>query len=205
MTPARFEQPFGEMGSGRSIPPLRIRAGKYAFDFRGRIDRIDLSPDGKSGRVIDYKTGALPPTMRGGKRTLLMSGERIQLAIYREALAVLGDLDDPETVEGEYLHLQPREGRTESCRFSHEELLAAAKNLPAVLEVYGQGVEQGVFFARTKGSVRPAGHCGSCDYLTICGKDREQREERKAGDPAALRFLSLREIEAMGSAAEEDS
>jgi hypothetical protein len=82
-------------------------------------------------------------------------------------------------------------------------LLAAAKNLPAILEVYGKGIEQGVFFARTRGSVRPAGHCGSCDYLTICGKDREQREERKAGDPAVLRFLSIQETEGVGSAAEE--
>jgi hypothetical protein len=193
------------MGSGEPVTPLRIRAGKFAFEFRGRIDRIDISANRKRARVIDYKTGSLPPSMRGGKRTPLMSGERIQLAIYRKALAVLGDLDDLESVEGEYLHLQPREGRTESCFFSNEELSEAANNLPAILEIYGQGIEKGIFFARTRGSVRPAGHCGSCDYLTICGKDREQREERKAGDPAVLRFLSIRDIEGVGSDAEEDS
>jgi ATP-dependent helicase/nuclease subunit B len=205
LIPLRFEQPFGEMSSGQSVPPLRIRAAEFVFDFRGRIDRIDLSADGKRGRVIDYKTGPLPASMKTRKRTPLMSGERIQLVIYREALVVLGDLGKLESVEGEYLHLQTREGRTESCFFSHEELLAAAKNLPAMLEVYGEGIEQGVFFARTRGSVRPAGHCGSCDYLTICGKDREQREARKAGDPAVLRFLSIREIEGGKPAVEEDA
>jgi hypothetical protein len=29
----------------------------------------------------------------------------------------------------------------------------------------------------------------------ICGKDRAQREERKAGDPGVQRFASLRSID----------
>ncbi|MBP1623548.1 MAG: hypothetical protein H6Q07_1568, partial [Acidobacteria bacterium] len=35
--------------------------------------------------------------------------------------------------------------------------------------------------------------CEYCDYLPICGKDRVQREERKANDPAVGGFLKILE------------
>jgi len=71
-----------------------------------------------------------------------------------------------------------------------------------VLQVIGEGIEGGVFFARTSGSVRPGGHCEFCDYLTICGKDRAQREERKSGDPAVSRFVQMRMLD--GALEEEE-
>ena len=48
--------------------------------------------------------------------------------------------------------------------------------------------------ARTGGMLRPAGHCDYCEYLTICGKDRVQREERKAGDPRVRHFMRITEF-----------
>jgi hypothetical protein len=62
-----------------------------------------------------------------------------------------------------------------------------------VLEIIGNGIERGVFFARTRGAVRPYGHCEYCDYLTICGKDRMQREDRKANDPDVRDFARILE------------
>jgi ATP-dependent helicase/nuclease subunit B len=187
---ARLEQSFGTFASGDPCPPFRVKAGNHTFDFRGRIDRIDVSIDGKRARVIDYKTGALPESMANPKiRTPLMSGERIQLAIYRGALTVLSEFGGLESIEGEYLHLQPKDGRIVACVFSDEELQKASRNLPGILEIVGDGLEKGIFFARTQGAVRPYGHCEYCDYLSICGKDRMHREERKAIDPAVRRFL----------------
>jgi ATP-dependent helicase/nuclease subunit B len=191
---ARLEQSFGTFGSGEQYPPFRVTAGRHTFDFRGRIDRIDVSIDGKRARVIDYKTGALPESMANAKiRTPLMSGERIQIAVYRGALTVLSEFGGLESIEGEYLHLQPKDGRIVACFFTHEELQKASQTLPDILEIVGDGLEKGIFFARTRGVIRPYGHCDYCDYLPICGKDRVQREERKANDPAVRKFLGVLE------------
>jgi ATP-dependent helicase/nuclease subunit B len=186
-----LEQAFGEFGLRAEHPALRLRAGSHTFDFRGRIDRIDVSRDGKRARVIDYKTGTLPESMARKTRTPLMSGERIQIVIYRGALSVIGGFKGLEEVEGEYLYLQPRDGHVVPCSFTDEELQEASAALPDILEILGNGIEEGVFFARTRGMIRPYGHCDFCDYLPICGKDRMQREERKRGDPAVQRFLRI--------------
>ena len=193
MRASRLEQAFGEFTPEEKHPAFRLKAGKHTFDFRGRIDRIDVSRDGKRARVIDYKTGTLPESMAKKTRTPLMSGERIQIVVYRGALSVLDAFEGVEAVVGEYLHLQPRDGRVVPCSFTHEELEAASGALPAVLEVVGDGIAGGVFFARTRGRVRPAGHCDFCEYLPVCGKDRMQREERKANDPMVRDFLRILE------------
>jgi RecB family exonuclease len=188
-----LERPFGVFSDEERYPAFRLQAGKHTFDFRGRIDRVDLSRDGKRARVIDYKTGMLPDSMapRKGARQLLMSGEKIQIAVYKGALGVLEEFKEVNFVEGEYLHLQPKDARPVPCAFSVEELEKASQLLPKILEIIGDGIETGAFFARTKGAVRPYGHCDFCDYLPVCGKDRVQREERKENDPAVRRFSNL--------------
>lgn len=192
MRVVRLEQVFGEFAPEEKFPALRVRAGRHTFDFRGRIDRVDFSRDRKRARVVDYKTGTLPDSMANKKtRTPLMSGERIQLVIYAGALSVLHEFEGVETIEGEYLHLQPRNGLTVPCSFTHEELENAARALPDILEIAGDGIESGTFFARTSGRIRPSGHCDFCDYLPVCGKDRVRREERKANDPAVQKFLRI--------------
>ncbi len=193
MLPAGLERAFGEIRPGERHPAFRLQAGRHTFDFRGRIDRIDLSRDGKRARVVDYKTGLLPESMRGKAKTPLMSGERIQIVIYRGALSVLDEFKDVEVVEGEYLHMQPKDGRIVPCSFTDKELQQASRALPDILKIVGDGIESGVFFARTAGVIRPHGHCEYCDYLPICGKDRVQREERKMNDPAVRRFLQVLE------------
>jgi RecB family exonuclease len=196
LAPAYVELTFG--GSSRAqLPAYRAVAGRYTFDFRGRIDRIDLSVDGTRARVLDYKVGALPKTMAGKERTSLMGGERMQLAVYRAALSALPELSGVASVEGEFLHLQPSDAATVSCSFDSRELEKAVHRLPGILETIGDGIENGIFFPRTRGSVRPQGHCEYCDYLTVCSKDRIQREERKAADPAILRHNRIEELGAM--------
>jgi hypothetical protein len=192
MRVARLEEIFGEFGPEEKFPAFRVVAGRHSFDFRGRIDRIDFSGDRKRARVVDYKTGALPDSMASkSSRTPLMSGERIQIVIYAGALSVLDEFKGVETIEGEYLHLQPKNSLTVTCSFTHDELQTGAKALTGVLEIVGDGIENGIFFARASGKIRPLGHCEYCDYLPVCGKDRIQREERKSKDPAVQRFLEV--------------
>jgi RecB family exonuclease len=173
----------------------RVSAGPHVFEFRGRIDRIDLSDDRRRARVIDYKVGRLPDSMRRLKTPPLMAGEKVQLAVYRGALGVCEDLASVERVEGEYLYLQPRDGEVVRHSFDDDRLRTANERLPGLLEVIGSLIEQGAFFARTQGSTHPNGHCRYCDYLAICGKDRIQREERKSGDPLVQRFAALARID----------
>jgi ATP-dependent helicase/nuclease subunit B len=193
LSPVQMERAFGKFSEDEQYPAFRLQAGKHIFNFRGKIDRIDISRDGKHARVVDYKTGGLPESMAGSKRTPLMSGEKIQIAVYKGALLSLGEFRDLEIIEGEYLHLQPKDGRIVPCSYTAEELQKASSALPGILEALGDGIESGVFFARTRGMVRPSGHCEYCDFLPICGKDRIQREERKANDPAVRRFLRILE------------
>jgi len=193
LNPSRFELVFGEFSDEASFPAFRVETGRHSFDFRGRIDRVDVSPDGQRARVVDYKTGALPQSMASKSRTPLMGGERIQLAVYRGALSVLDAYRSVQSVEGEYLHLQPRDARILASSFSDCELEQASGQLGGVLDILGDGIGSGLFFARTSGMLRPSGHCDYCEYLTICGKDRVQREERKADDPRVRNFMKITE------------
>jgi RecB family exonuclease len=188
---ARLEQSFGNFAGAEVSQPFGLMAGNYKLDFRGRIDRIDVSYDGKRARIIDYKTGKMPDSLARKARPVLMGGERIQLAVYRGALSVLDAFAQVESVEAEYLYLQPKDGKIRSCVYPEAELIQAGNALPHILEILGEGMENGVFFARTSGKVYPAGHCDYCDFLMICGKDRQKREARKASDPAVVRFLEI--------------
>jgi RecB family exonuclease len=192
--PASFESPFGAF-PGEEHLPYTVATGAYRFEFRGRIDRIDVSADGKNGRVIDYKTGRIPATMAKSSRPVLMAGEKTQMAVYRGALSVLTDFKHIESVEGEYLFLQPRDHKVVSCSYTDEALREAGRRLQQVLEIVGESISGGVFFARTAGILRPEGHCDFCEYVMICGKDRSHREDLKSSDPAVLRFEQIAAID----------
>ena len=53
--PAFFEVGFGFEDEPGSLPALEIDAPDGPVRLRGRIDRIDVSPDGDGALVIDYK------------------------------------------------------------------------------------------------------------------------------------------------------
>ncbi len=200
--PVHLERAFGIFAGVAGSPAYQIQGPDHAIEFRGRIDRIDVSPDGCRARVIDYKTGALPASMSPGKRTLLMSGEKIQLAVYCGALAGMEDLSEVESVQGEYLHLQTRDGSIAPCAYGEDELHAAMQRLSEMMAIIREGIGSGVFFARASGSVRPQGHCEYCDFLIVCGKDRQRRQASKSEDPAVRRFSRLQEID--GAAEDEE-
>ena len=64
----------------RVIPPT-VTDTESPLRFRGQIDRIDLSTDGRSVLVIDYKTGK-PDYFRGLDKDAIDRGKHLQLAIY---------------------------------------------------------------------------------------------------------------------------
>ena len=64
----------------------------------GQIDRVDLTPDGRRARVVDYKTGRLPAADEHGKRSF-------QLPLYAAVVARTLGCEDVEAV---YVALKPR-------------------------------------------------------------------------------------------------
>jgi len=193
--PARLEHVFGEFPGHEKAPSYRVRAGKYQFEFRGRIDRVDLSSDGTRARVLDYKVGTLPKSMSGKKGTALMGGEKMQVVVYRGAVSALPEFGAAREIRGEYLHLQPKDGKVAARAYDADRLDDAIDRLPKILELVGEGIESGVFFARTEGNVWGDGNCNFCPYESVCGKDRYQRAERKAADPAVLRLQQMAAID----------
>jgi ATP-dependent helicase/DNAse subunit B len=57
MRPSRFEVSFG--GADDELGPLELGGGELRLS--GRIDRIDIAPDGRTAVVVDYKSGAKVP------------------------------------------------------------------------------------------------------------------------------------------------
>jgi len=185
----KLEQSFGSISD---FPPFRLDVGKSEksnFEFCGRIDRVDISADGKRARVIDYKTGNLPVTLKRNERPLLMGGEKIQLVVYCGALAALEEFAAVEDVQAEYLYLQTKDGDVIKSALTAEQLATAFDDLPQVLYVLDSYMKNGLFFARTHSAVHPGGNCDYCDFLPVCGKDQKQREKWKSNDPAIAEFI----------------
>ena len=100
------ELPFGDAPDGFVADELPWDAAKPVFipgtpiRIRGSIDRLDLSADGVSVRVSDYKTGRPPPKMDVAK---LRGGRELQRLVY--AAAVLGNIPDVRRIVSRLVHL----------------------------------------------------------------------------------------------------
>lgn len=75
LQPRYFEYDFG-VSDKPDAPALEIKDGKETIRIRGKIDRIDVDGDGKTGAVIDYKSSAK------FDRHSLEFGTALQLPIY---------------------------------------------------------------------------------------------------------------------------
>ena len=185
MRVAGLEWAFGAFSDS---PPFCSSVGEFNLEFCGRIDRVDVSGDGKRVRLVDYKIGKLPDTMRKKERSLLMGGEKIQLVIYRGALAEFPEFVGAESVEAEYLHLQPNDKNVRQCVITPEQMAVAFADLPRILKVLYASMKRGLFFARTYSIVYPGGHCENCDFQPICGNERDWLEKLKCDDPVIPDF-----------------
>jgi RecB family exonuclease len=85
------EVPFGyseQSRDGRPWDPavvVTFNANGFALPLRGRIDRLDLSGDGKRARVLDYKTVGKAPAEDPG----LKQGQELQRCIYTHVVRQL--------------------------------------------------------------------------------------------------------------------
>jgi ATP-dependent helicase/DNAse subunit B len=160
--------------------PLKL-AGK-TINLRGRIDRIDLTKDGKGARVRDYKTGKV-----WAKANDFQGGTTLQLPLYLYAARhLLGPLYKGIQVESaEYYSLKNRK----RVSFEGFELTAKEAELQEILKTIAGSIEEGVFIAV------PNAQCRYCELKIICGTWTEMLFNRKSKDPRVKRYLEMKETE----------
>jgi hypothetical protein len=169
-TAVELEVAFGLPWVPDSTPPVPYTLPDgTTLRFRGQVDRIDRSPDGRRVRVIDYKTGRARGT----------------------APALLAARDDPATVEeAQYYHpLGPSAGRRVAFTRAGWERRRADFDRAVALVV--EGIREGRFFAR------PAA-CAArlpCAFDLACGAECRRWSEAKLADPAVQRHAELEAIE----------
>lgn len=177
LSPARFEE------------PLAGKAGALAL--HGRLDRVDLSPDGKKARVIDYKTSY--NDKRQPKKVLKLSST--QPAVYLELL--LGAdwyKGGPEGVAGaEYLNIEDDEESTGNDwrqTLAGDDWRKAREGLKAALDTLRGLLEDGAFpIAPEEGF---GGHCGYCSYAAVCRKAHLPARRRAEGSAARAALAKAR-------------
>jgi ATP-dependent helicase/nuclease subunit B len=184
MDPMYFEQAFGE---GKDWPSVDVPVAGGVIRLRGRMDRVDLSTDGRHAFVFDYKTGS------ASRYSTLVdpieAGKRLQLAIY--ARAVKQALGDTVSTSAAYWFISSR------GEFKHIPLLddeaTVGRRLDEGLGLIAQGITAGVFPA-VPGSddylEDRTSNCEWCPYDAVCPASRDQDWQRKQADGCAS-FVSL--------------
>ena len=188
-TSIEVELKFGSEGNTPTVTdaesPLR---------FRGQIDRIDLTADGRSVLVIDYKTGK-PDYFRGLDKDAIDRGKHLQLAIY--SLAAREIFPNSEQVRAAYWFATAK-GGFKQVPSQHFDL-----GDPQILERFRQGISTisdgiraGAFPANPGPPDRNKNaNCTYCDFDAICPSRRADLWDRKKQDPLVSRYLELAEGE----------
>jgi len=140
--PQHFERGFGldDAAEGEPLAALDLEG----WSLRGRVDRIDFSPDGETAAVIDYKSGmsscrSLAKMRRDGK---------VQLHLYARAVEELLD-GSPEVVAALYVPICRGDGRPRGVLAAEGAIALADLNLfpKDVADSFGEEIERGVALA----------------------------------------------------------
>lgn len=195
VSPHSVELSFGMPDSVH--PPVKWRG----LPFRGVIDRLDVSPDGKTVLVLDYKTGGT-----GGYANMsndpVKRGTRLQLPVY--ALAAREKLGIPdENVKAAYWFVSSRGGFVtrpqDPVRFDEMQ-----EPFDDVVETIVKGIKRGLFPANPGMSwSNPTENCGHCDFDKICPpRSRRWRtwERKRNNDTRIADYVSM----AAGGDVEDD-
>jgi RecB family exonuclease len=178
--PYAVETSFGFDGNPPAVFEL---ADGRRLALRGRIDRVDIRPDGAA--VYDYKSGA--PFVIDFDSDPVTSGMHLQLPIYAAAIRQLLSIDE---VDAYYWFT--RDGRDPmGTRFG----AAADTRVHEVLDTIVSGIEGGLFPAFPGGwnnFFNTHENCRHCDFDRLCTRERGAHWEAKQADPLAEAFLTLR-------------
>jgi RecB family exonuclease len=157
--PVRFHVAEQSFGAGEKAPweALELGGEDGAIVYvDGQIDRVDVSPDGRRARVVDYKTGRIPAADEHGKSAF-------QLPLYAAVVArALGCAE----VEALYVSVRPR-GVIEEWPRADEERRSLGGRREEIAEAARK-----VILGMWRGEVSPrpmkATLCSRCDARDIC-------------------------------------
>lgn len=192
--PRYFEFRFGadpragsrEDPDSTTVPVDLDVPGGAALRIKGVVDRIDVSADGSTIRVTDYKTGRVTEKY---KANLLKGGRTVQLPLYMLAVdrLVSPKHGGARTEVARYLSVD-RRGEFKTVAYDAETMEQRRADLAQIATTFANGVARGVFFAYPEED-----ECRWCDYKLACGEGREARLARKRGDETAADFMAMRE------------
>jgi len=190
--PAYFEARFGGTPRDDEGTTLSLEEGvRYtaaegiSVRFSGKIDRIDITGDGRRARLIDYKTGRYDSLGRDAKN-LLRQGQRLQLPIYVMAARELLRERHPETdvASAEYLHITEA-SEPKAARVTAEEITARGDDLAKAVAIIVQGIAAGQFFPVREDDRS----CSYCDYRDACRSVLVPLTQMKKGDDATRAYI----------------
>lgn len=190
-----------ELGFGAQddpLPPLHLDVDGEPVSFRGRIDRVDRTPDGRRVLVFDYKTGSAED-YAGLDDDPVLGGRRLQLALYALALREAF----PDTRIGANYWFTRERGAASVRGFDLDTAGVEERSLETIDAIVGS-VRAGNFpaYPGAEGWFRPE-NCKWCAFHRLCPTDRVRRLERRRDDPSLATVLCLREGEP-GADAEGD-
>lgn len=192
VSPGAVELRFGD---DAPVPAVRIELdGGRVVEFRGMVDRIDVSPDGRRIVVFDYKTGK-PDKYKGcahpGKPAsdITWRGEHLQLALYAEAATQC--YPHAEEIEAYFWFVdEPNKQYLLGGPITDSE----RARLRTVLQTIVDGIGNG-WFPANPGEEGFFGHehCGWCPYDRICPGSRSDLWESVRLSPHLTRYTDLAE------------
>lgn len=168
-----------------SIPETEI-AGVL---LRGRVDRIDRTPDGQSAWVIDYKTGSAWGIDKMEKDPLA-GGTKLQLPTYLAAVR------DAASATAMYWFITQRGG---FARPSYTPTPELQERFEATLRAIVGGIREGAFPAVPGEDDEYRNrfeNCSYCDFDRICSRRRDLEFVSKAGDRGMIPWHTVAETAA---------
>ncbi len=186
-TSIRVEAAFGFTGEPQAGMEL---SDGTRIGFRGMADRLDMSADGSSVLVIDYKTGGAYSS-RELERDVIDRGKRLQLGIY--SLAARSIEPAAVRVRAAYWFATARGG----FQFAPHGYLdigdeRANRRFREGVSTIVEGIRRGLFPANPGPQDRGSGaNCRFCDFDSLCPARRDEIWEAKRADPVLSGYVAL--------------
>ena len=188
--PLRVEANFGVGNTPAAVHP------ESGLQFRGRIDRMDLTSDGKSALVMDYKTGSSAP-YKSLDKDIIDRGKRLQLGVY--SLAARRLFPEASSIRAAYWFT-----RTGSdLPFAPSEFFdiddsEASERFSEGVKTIVEGISRGVFAANPgpnsyRGERTAPENCHYCDFDSLCPARRIDLWQRKKSDNLLSGYVALSE------------
>ncbi len=192
------EMAFGMPGSDIPHAIVDLKDGTYV-QFRGKIDRLDISADGSHMWIFDYKSGStddyahLKSAPNGVDR-----GRLLQLPIYANAARKATKYAGIASRTAAYWFVLRPDSEEFIPRLGEFSEAGSAESLKDAVATISQGISTGVFPARP-GELRSDGkrssyeNCKYCEFDRVCPSRRAQLWQRKHTAAPLSRYVALAE------------